>query len=598
MTEEILLYELRVAVTIAAFYLGYRLWLRKETLYAFNRVVLLLTAILSFVLPFCQITFHRTVEMAATVSVVGEGRPVAVVAEAPVATDYAVWALLTIYVLGVLAMLVKTTVSVAGVLRIVKGGRREQMDGTGIVVTDKDVAPFSFLNRIVLSERDWAEDAGYIIAHEREHVRACHTLDVLLTELITALQWFNPAVWLMRNELKDLHEYEADNAVLRHGADRKAYQYLLIKKAVGASGYSVTNSFNHSSIKKRITMMLCKKSSLWSAWKALYIVPLMGLSLASTARTVTDYVVPAETAVSECDSLVKPLVIKRTDKGSKKLAENNPLCLVDGKKVTDISKISPESIESITVLKDEKALEKYGEEGKYGVIIVTLKKGNAVSSTTETEHVSVNDKQLQIVDEKEKPLFVVDGQKVTDISHINPDAIESITVLKGESAVEVFGEKARNSAVVVTLKKGQTDKAAGNDADGVKVLKVVGAKDVKNAGADELKVVGERTLQVTDANSEELPKFQGKDQTAFMEYIIKNIKYPVDGGRVNGTVLASFVVSKNGKVKDVRVVRGLNKACDAEVVRVVSASPAWTPGKKDGKPVDIEMRVPVAFRYK
>ena len=116
-----------------------------------------------------------------------------------------------------------------------------------------------------------------------------HSIDVLLINLVCALQWFNPAAWLMRKNLKEIHEYEADAATLQSGISLKSYQDLLIKKAVGTSGHSIANSLNHSSLKNRLTMMYLKKSCVRSALKALYALPIVGISMAATAKTIVVY---------------------------------------------------------------------------------------------------------------------------------------------------------------------------------------------------------------------------------------------------------------------------------------------------------------------
>ena len=113
-----------------------------------------------------------------------------------------------------------------------------------------------------------------ILVHEQAHQRLGHSWDLLLVDLLGCLQWFNPAMWLLRVELRAVHEYEADEQVLRCGVDAKDYQMLLIKKAVGGRWYSIANSLNHSNLKNRITMMLRKRSSRWARAKALYVLRL------------------------------------------------------------------------------------------------------------------------------------------------------------------------------------------------------------------------------------------------------------------------------------------------------------------------------------
>ena len=160
-----------------------------------------------------------------------------------------------------------------------------------VIITNngKDFAPFSWMRWIVLSREDYQEASPFVLAHEKAHLRFGHSREVLLAELFCAMQWFNPAAWLLKRELRAIHEYEADDAVLSCGADVKAYQYSLIKKAVGLSGYSITNSFHHSTLKTRITMMSKSRSPLQRRLRALYLLPLAFCFLAATAHTVTDY---------------------------------------------------------------------------------------------------------------------------------------------------------------------------------------------------------------------------------------------------------------------------------------------------------------------
>ena len=139
---------------------------------------------------------------------------------------------------------------------------------------------------IVLSRKDWVLPHDSILAHEKAHIAYGHSMEVLLVDVLSAIQWFNPAIWMLRADLKELHEYEADDAVLRAGANIKEYQYLLIRKAVGKSGYSVANSFNHSILKNRITMMSKSKSPLSRGLRVLWMLPLVCLGLGLQARTV------------------------------------------------------------------------------------------------------------------------------------------------------------------------------------------------------------------------------------------------------------------------------------------------------------------------
>lgn len=293
MMTDFLTYDLKVAVLITVFYMFYRLLLARETFHRVNRVVLLLTAVASFVLPLCVITTHRTVVVEAMPQVtIGELWIEAEAAEEPDTPSYWQTLLLVIYIVGVAAMLGHMLLSIQKVLLLIRRSERHrQPDGTTICVTgNAGVAPFSWMRYIVMNRGDYAAQDAAIIAHERGHIRLGHSWDVLLVDLLTALQWFNPTMWMLRQDLRSIHEYEADGEVLSQGINARQYQYLLISKATGIGGYSIVNGINHSTLKKRIHMMTNRKSKGSHLLKLLAIVPIVGTALALNARTVTDYV--------------------------------------------------------------------------------------------------------------------------------------------------------------------------------------------------------------------------------------------------------------------------------------------------------------------
>ena len=286
---DFLIYDAKVAVLIAVFYLFYRLLLSKETFHRVNRVVLLLTAVMSFVLPLCVFTMHETVVVAAMPAVeVGDVQ--AVVADEP---DVPLWqiALPVLFIIGTVATLGYTATSLAKLMLLIcYSEKHQQEDGVVICVTDHQVSPFSWMHYIVLSRQDYAEHNEAVLAHERGHIRLRHSWDVLLVDTLTALQWFNPAMWMLRQDLRAIHEYEADGAVLSQGFNARQYQYLLITKAASIGGYSIANGISHSTLKNRIHMMTNKKTRSSHLLKLLALLPIIGTALALNARTVTDVV--------------------------------------------------------------------------------------------------------------------------------------------------------------------------------------------------------------------------------------------------------------------------------------------------------------------
>ena len=285
-----LVYILKSAVCLAIFYLFYRLLLSKETFHRFNRMALLGVMLLSCLLPLVKVTVEQASPVNAQVMsmedllLMYQWNSEAVVEEGSRPFHWQE-GLVLVYFVGLFFVIVRHLWSLGRMLYLIRHSRCERLDnGIRLVVHRRKLAPFSWMRYIVISETDLKESGHHILVHEMAHIHYRHSWDLLLTEACAWLQWFNPAIWLLKQELQNIHEYEADEEVLRQGINAKEYQMLLIKKAVGARLYSIANSFNHSSLKKRITMMIRKKSNPWARAKYLYVLPLAAVTVAAFAR--------------------------------------------------------------------------------------------------------------------------------------------------------------------------------------------------------------------------------------------------------------------------------------------------------------------------
>ncbi len=287
----LVIYSLKVAILTTAFYLCWRMLLSKETLHRLNRFVLVLIPSVSMILPFCVITFHKTVIVPATETAAQAGA--AMEASAPSALGAGIVAV-AVYLAGVALVLFRILWSIWKIGRLIRSGYQVPVEGEKyrLVVTEEDVEPFSWMNFIVLSRKDYEAGNPEIILHEQAHINLRHSPDILMTDVLTAFQWYNPFVWMLGTDLRGIHEYEADEAVLKHGIDATQYQLFLIMKSAADHGYTLANSLRSGTIKNRIKMMIKKKTKAASSLKALLLTPIIGLSLAATARTVTDYQTP------------------------------------------------------------------------------------------------------------------------------------------------------------------------------------------------------------------------------------------------------------------------------------------------------------------
>ena len=316
-----LVYILKSAACLAVFYLFYKLLMSRDTFHRFNRFALLGLLVLSSVLPLVEVSVNEpvgvqetmlTLEQLLLLADVEEGQETVV---AQPATALWVRVALLVYLAGIVFFAVRNLWSLGRLGALLRRGRVERVsdylpgraEHVRLVVHNRDIAPFSWMRYIVLSRKDLEENGREILIHELAHIRNRHSWDLLLADLCIFVQWFNPAAWLLKQELQTLHEYEADETVLREGVDARKYQMLLIKKAVGTRLYSMANSFNHSSLKKRITMMLKEKSNPWARVKYLYVLPLAALAVTAFARpevsAVTDEISSAK--VNDLAEMVK-----------------------------------------------------------------------------------------------------------------------------------------------------------------------------------------------------------------------------------------------------------------------------------------------------
>ncbi len=291
-------YILKSSVCLAAFYLFYRLLMARETFHRFNRFALLGILLLSCLLPLIEVNVKQETEVRQTMLtleqllMMADAESSATVGAVEEATVTWVQMALLAYLSGILFFAFRNACSLMRLLMLLKSGSRQHVDcylpgrreHVTLIVHNKEVAPFSWMKYIVISRKDLEENGREILIHELAHIRNRHSLDLLVADVCVFFQWFNPASWLMKQELQNIHEYEADEAVIEEGVDAKQYQLLLIKKAVGTRLYSMANSFNHSKLKKRITMMLKEKSSPWACLKYLYVLPVAAVAVTAFAR--------------------------------------------------------------------------------------------------------------------------------------------------------------------------------------------------------------------------------------------------------------------------------------------------------------------------
>lgn len=539
--KEFFIYEGKVALLLVAFYLLFKVLLSRETFHRLNRVILLGTSLLAFVLPFCVITYTREVSAAEAsrmlTSISIEAMPPEILLDGPTIWPW----LMLVWGLGALAVLIKNLWSMLSIARLLRssnsmsGSRRAK-----IHILDKELTPFSWMGHIVLSRKDFEENGNVIITHERAHIRLGHSVDNLLMLPVLLLQWFNPAVWLLMRDLREIHEFEADESVLASGVNAKEYQLLLIKKAVGKRYYSIANSLNHSKLKNRISMMLSKKSSVASRCKALSLLLVVGISLAATAQV--NPILRVNEAVSSDDNGKE----KSEKEGLTLFMNEDGSFLVKGTILT-LDGLKMNKADAVTIVIDENVKQEDVAKVKEFLREHNVLKINLIKAETNKEITSIS------VNELTSPNIMIDGV-VSDenaLKNLNPETIDEVKV-----------DKDKNS-IIITTKTRESQTAAHEE---------------------EFVVV------------EEMPQFPGGNE-AMQKYIAENLKYPKTAIKgEQGRVIVSFVINKRGKVGDVKLIRSVSPELDAEAVRVIQDMPDWIPGKQRGKAVNVRYTIPIVFK--
>ena len=299
-----LIYILRWAITITMLYSLFGLFLRKETFHTFNRMVLLGILFASMILPVCQVETSHTTPISTSIQTIEQYIDNA--ADSELAFDDSsdeytppttmsdnnpptlAICIIVIYLLGLTWAWGRLLVSVIGLSIMRRNGKRVHYDGlpdgVRVIIIDKAKMPFSWMKCIVMNSEDYANNRDIIIRHELGHIHYHHSWDMLLCEWTACMLWWVPFVWMLRRDLRDIHEYQADRVVLKSGVDEEAYHRLLIKKSTELYPMPIVNSLAASSIKRRFNMMFRKKSNRLAMLKVLYVLPLSAFVIISFAK--------------------------------------------------------------------------------------------------------------------------------------------------------------------------------------------------------------------------------------------------------------------------------------------------------------------------
>ncbi|WP_321997365.1 TonB-dependent receptor plug domain-containing protein [Draconibacterium orientale] len=276
--EDFILYIGKAALALGAFFLAYLALFQHQKQFLFNRIYLPVSFLVSFLIPlitFTKVNYIQPIPVAASESFAF--LPEAALAGEPQFTFEWYHYLLAIYALGIIVFLLNLLIGHLKAIKIIRFSRLQELFGAQVNLTIKDVHPFSFFSRIVLSEKTLKNpDLKMIVDHEMVHVRERHTLDILFAELLFLFQWFNPFAWLTRDAMRNNLEYLTDHQVTQnHNAE--AYQLAMVGLAHKKGVAPFLTALNGSQLKNRIIMMKKKTENRYSLLKQLVVLPLLAV---------------------------------------------------------------------------------------------------------------------------------------------------------------------------------------------------------------------------------------------------------------------------------------------------------------------------------
>lgn len=617
-----MLYVIKAAITLALLYSCFFIFLSKETFHRFNRCMLVGIMLVSLVMPMFHFTTSHPTTLNEEVYIVQnyiehDTPPIIVTAQQTRGITW-IQALTWIYLAGVAIMLILTLVQAISLIRFMCSGvRHTDTQGNTVILHNNDVPPFSIFRYIVMSVKDYESSRQYILTHEQEHIRLGHTYDLLLLQGMKTLMWFNPFIWFLSRDLKAVHEYEADQAVINQGIDAKSYQQLLVMKVVGNRLQPFTNNLNHGSLKKRIVMMYQKPSNRWLMLKALCAIPVAALTINTFATPietdpVEDMVKTLETTNVPTINEVKENVLTTVESVDETTFAIHPVAdqygritgfthegkpadgyfectaeyvFINGRQATEAELRNYKTLlanSTFEMVKTENGTAKYNYKDKHGIIVIHTQEASAAPDDN-NPLVIVNGIEINLSTD----VKTLTGETIAKALNIKEDDVESITVLKDAAATVIYGERGKNGVIEIKVKSAFLNKLPGVQQNedgsytinGRKVQKIlVNGKEYFKALSD-----GQEKLAIEDA---EIPTIQNAihddpifdiveepaqypgGQGALMQYLAQNIRYPkisAENG-VQGRVLVQFVIEKDGSLSNFKVVKDAKPVLDGITV--------------------------------
>jgi len=470
------IYLLKASATIFTLWAFYAVCLRRMTFHNLNRYFFLTGILISLIWPALPLTewFSNAVPVNQVIVYIPVSALMMQFKPSTPSFDFEM-AFKIVYFGGVLFMLIRLSVQILSLRAIFRKSEIRMINGVVVRVVNEKINPFSFFGYIFINpENHTPTELAAIILHEKVHKTRTHSVDILLSELIKIMLWFNPFSWLFCRAVKENIEFEVDRELLQRGVDCKEYQYSLLKLSAIKNQIVITNHFNLSNLKTRIIMMNKNQSSRYGLAAYALVIPLILFCM------LFSYAFAQNKPIVDT---VKQFTFKVMQKKPMETPDG-ALIILDGKVIdkATMDAINPEDIYAVNVLKGKDATDIYGKKGKNGVVLVTSKNKNldevrvigykiindSASGTSKNKTLNevtvIGYARKDTLGGKNKPLIIINGKEISEgeMKELDAKDIQSINVLKNGSATTLYGDKGKNGVIIITRKGTSTGTSTGS----------------------------------------------------------------------------------------------------------------------------------------
>ena len=634
--NSILIYLLQSAISLVIFYLFYELLFKRDAFFAFNRYYLLLTIFISTFLPLLDFSIYSifsgtsdpVISLAPVyglfeytlgeVTIYGEGSSAIDSVATGKSLPYFSYIIL-LYMIGVFFAVGRFIFRFYQISRLLQKSKVVYHNGLRLIFTVPGTPTFSFFNYVFIDENlfNRRDEVDKIIEHEKIHIDQNHSLDLVIAELFSIIQWFNPTVYLFKKTLKENHEFIADSDVLAVYPDIMSYTKLLIDNSSIIKTNILTHNFSYSLLKRRLFMIKKTKNPLRFSFKLVWVMLAVSMVVYACSGPIKK-----DNISSEIESVtsVDPNFSNDSILVTSYFEPDNGL-------VKFVISIGKDRITKLSLFDKNNTLISDFMDGNYSRGLYTIiwkPENNEVIPPGTYSYVFTAD------DNKIDGIFLEVMDPLSTVNNIEYEVFTVVEVMpEYPGGMDELGIFLSNNIKypIKALKDGVEGRVFVNFVVG-KDGSVIDSKVIRGigSGCDEeaIRVIesmpnwipGKQRGQAVNVSYnlpirfaldekekdtifkvvEVMPVFPGGEKK-LMSYLGNNIKYPEKAKKdgVKGRVFITFVVEKDGRIDNVELLRGIGSGCDEEAMRVIKSMPKWSPGMTNGEPVRVQYNLPIKF---